>query len=101
MVRWGAISGEICTLLMLYSATLLAPIPFGFTRVSMIVLCASASAFFAYVASSRSRRAQQAKRQPFKEIIFKPPFMMWVVVIAIIMMQLANSLQTVYLETNK
>jgi hypothetical protein len=95
--KLGSIVGEVCTLWMLYSAALLAPIPFGFARIGGILLAGSASFAFAYFATSRSGSSVEAKRISFKGAFSRPPFIVWFIVVAIIMLQLANALYMVHL----
>ncbi|WP_188757836.1 hypothetical protein [Edaphobacter acidisoli] len=101
LVKWGAFLCEICMLPMLYSATLLAPIPFGFVRSSGIVFAAAASFAFAYLASSRFGRSAEANRLSFKQIILKPPFVIWILAVAVITLQLMSALLMVYLSSRK
>jgi len=82
---------------MLYSATLLAPIPFGFERIGIIAFLATASCACAYLASSRFKQLPRTERLPFKQILIKPPFIVWITVVVIISVQLANGLYIDYL----
>lgn len=86
---------------MLYSATLLAPVPFGFARISVIIVIAAASFALAYSSSSRFKSPAEAKPLRFKQVIARPPFVIWIVVVVIISFQLANGLIMVYLANRK
>jgi hypothetical protein len=101
LVKWGAFLGELFILLMLYSATLLAPIPFGFLRVTNILLFASASCALAYFASSRQEGYVKIKRLSFKQVVSKLPFVVWIAVVAVIMLQLAGGLLMAYLANRR
>jgi len=101
LVKWGAFLCEICMLPMLYSATLLAPVPFGFVRITSIVLVAAASYAFAYLASSHFKSPAETRHLSFKQVIAKPPFLIWITVVVIITLQLASGLLMVYLENQK
>ncbi len=96
LVKWGAFVVELCLLLMLYSATLLAPIPFGFIRIGTALVLAIASCGLAYFVSSRLERPAEMKHYSFTQAIFKPPFVVWIVVVSIILLQLANGLLMTY-----
>ena len=95
--KLGLIVGEGCTLWMLYSATLLAPIPFGVARIGGIVLAGSASFAFAYFATSRTGGSGEVKRLSLKHAFSRPPFIVWFIVVTIIILQLANGLYMVHL----
>jgi len=69
LIRWGAFLAEICFLLMFYSASLLAPIPFGFMRIGCILFSAAGAYTFAYFASSPSNSSAKARRLSFKHLI--------------------------------
>jgi hypothetical protein len=97
LAKLGSIVGEGCTLWMLYSATLLAPIPFGVARIGGIVLAGSASFAFAYFATSRSGSSGEDKHLSLKRAFSRPPFIVWFVVVTIITLQLANGLYMVHL----
>lgn len=101
MVKIGCFLGELCTLPMLYSATLLAPVPFDALRISMIGLLAAVSCAFAYFSSCRFKDAADVRRLRLTQIIAKPPFVVWIVAVVIILFQLANSLIMVYLASRK
>ena len=101
LFKWGAFLCELLTLLMLYSATLLAPIPFGFARIGTILLCAVASYAFAYFASSHLEGPEEDKHLSFKRVVFKPPLIIWILVVVIIMLQLASGLMMVYWANKK
>jgi hypothetical protein len=88
-------------LLMLYSATLLAPIPFGLVRIGCILFTAAASCALAYFTSSRLESSLESKHLSLSQVIVKPPFIVWGVVVVIIFLQLANGLLTVYWTTKK
>ena len=96
LIKWGTFLVELCLLLMLYSATLLAPIPFGFIRIGTALVLAIASCGLAYFASSRLERPAEMKHYSFTQVIFKPPFVVWIVVVTIILLQLANGLLIAY-----
>jgi hypothetical protein len=76
---------------MLYSATLLAPVPFGFARISVIVLIAAASFALAYESSSRFKSPAETTPLRFKQVIAKPPFVIWIVAVVVIAYQLGNA----------
>ncbi len=97
LAKWGAFLCEILLFPSLYSATLLAPIAWGFARIGSIIFVAAASCAFAYMASSRFKSPLETKRLSFKQVIAKPPFVVWITVVAIITLQLANGLYMVYL----
>jgi hypothetical protein len=101
LFKWGAFLCELLTLPMLYSATLFAPVPFGLARVGSIVLSAAASLAFAYFASSHLEGPEEDKHLSFKRVIFKPPLIIWILVVVIIMLQLASGLMMVYLANKK
>ncbi len=99
LVRWGAFLLELCFLLMLFSATLLAPVPFGFARIGSIVLFAAVSFASAYFASFRLEVLRNFKGVSFKQVITKPPMVVWAIVVAIIFCLLASGLLTSYLSS--
>jgi hypothetical protein len=86
---------------MLYSATLLAPIPFGFARISIILVLAFGSYACAYIASSQFGNTAEANRFSFKRVMTRPPFLIWIVAFVIITVQLASGLTMVYLAHQK
>ena len=100
-VKWGAFLGELCVLLMLYSATLLAPVPFGLARIGSVLLFAGASCSLAYFASSRIDVAAETKHLSFKQVFFKFPFIVWMFAVVIILLQLASALLMVYLTNSR
>lgn len=101
LLKWGALFGELCLLLMLYSATLLAPIPFGFTRIGVALFLFASSGWLAYFASSRMERPAELRHLPFKQVFLKPPFVVWIVVVVIILLQLADGLLTSHLASRR
>jgi magnesium-transporting ATPase (P-type) len=86
---------------MLYSATLLAPVPFDALRISVIGLLAAVSCALAYFSSSLFRNPADTKRLRLIQIIAKPPFVVWIVAVVIISFQLANGLYMLYLVNRK
>ena len=101
LVKWGALLCEICMLPMLYSATLLAPVPFGFARISVIVLIAVASFALAYASSSRFKSSAETKPLRLRQAIAKPPFIIWIVAVVVIAFQLGNALLMISLANQK
>jgi len=77
---------------MLYSATLLAPVPWGLIRISCILFTAAASCALAYLASSHFKNPAETKHLLFKQLIAKPPFIIWIIAVVIIALQLASGL---------
>lgn len=100
-IKWGALLCEICMLPMLYSATLLAPIPFGFARISVIMVVAAASFALAYLSSTRFKSPAETEPLRFKQIIVKPPLVVWSVVALVIAFQLVNGLLMLSLANKK
>jgi hypothetical protein len=90
--RWGAFLGEICVLPMLYSAVLLDPFPYDWSRISAVALTAVVSCMLAYLSSSQFRNPGEINRLRLTQILAKPPFVVWITIIAIIALQLANRL---------
>jgi uncharacterized membrane-anchored protein len=86
---------------MLYSAALLAPIPFGLVRIGVIVVVAAASFALAYVSGSRFKNSKETKSLRFKQVIVKPPFIVWLAVVAIITFQFASDSLMIYLANKK
>lgn len=101
LVKWGALLCEICILPMLYSATLLAPVPFGLARISIIVVIVGASFTLAYASSSRFKSPAETTTLRFKQVIAKPPFLIWIVVVVVIAFQLGNVLLMLSLANKK
>jgi hypothetical protein len=101
LVKWGALICEICMLPMFYSATLLAPIPFGFARISVIVVIAVASFALAYASSSRFKNPAETEPLRFRQVIVKPPFVLWIIVVVVIAFQLGNGLLMLSLANKK
>lgn len=97
----GALIGELVTLLELYVQTLLAPGSFNAFAIFIIALCGIVSCAFAYLSSSLFRNATNTKRLRLIQIIAKPPFVIWIIVVVIILVQLANGLFMVYLSNKK
>jgi len=92
-VKVGAFLGELVTLLELYVQTLLAPGPFNTEAITTIGLLATVSCAFAYLSSSLFRyQAADTKPLRLRQVIAKPPFVVWIVVVVIISVQLANGL---------
>jgi len=100
-IKWGALLGEICMLPMLYSAALLAPVPFGFARISEIVVIAVASFALAYASSSKFKNPAETEPLRFKRVIAKPPFVIWIVAVVVIVFQLGNALLRLSLANQK
>lgn len=96
LIKVGAFLFEICMLLMLYSAALLAPVPFGFIRIGCVLFAAVASCALAYIASFGSEVLARAKRLSLKEIAPKPAFIIWMIVVIVIILQLVIGLVRVY-----
>jgi hypothetical protein len=86
---------------MLYSATLLAPVPFGFVRIGSIIFFAAASCTFAYLASTGFKSPTETRSPSLKQVILKPPFVIWIIAVVIISLQLAEGLLMVYLANKK
>lgn len=101
LVKWGAFLVELCLLLMLYTATLLAPIEFGFIRIGIALVLLIASCGLAYLASFRLDRPAEINHYSFKQVIVKPPFVVWIVVVSIILLELANGLVMTYLANKR
>lgn len=101
LLTLGMVLCELCLLLMLYSATLLAPVPFGFVRIGCILMLAAASCAFAYFAGSRLASSVETEQVRLKRVLSKPPFIIWVIVAVVIVVQLANGLFMVYLANRK
>lgn len=97
----GALLGEFVTLLELYVQTLLAPGPFNTAAIAVIALFGTGSCAFAYFSSSLFKDPADTNRLRLIQIIAKPPFVVWIVVVAIILLQLANGLIMVYLVHGK
>jgi len=99
-MKWGGLLGELCTLPMFYSATLLDPFPFDWARISAVGLTGGVSCAFAYLSSSRFRGSTDTKRLRLIQIIAKPPFVVWITVFGIIALQLTSGLAMLY-QANK
>ena len=97
----GALLGEFVTLLELYVQILLAPGPFNAVAIAIIGLFGAVSCAFAYFSSSLFRDPADTKRLRLIQVMAKPPFVIWIVVVVIILLQLANSLIMVYLANKK
>ena len=100
-IKWGGFLCEICTLPMLYSATLLDPFPFDAARISAIGLTAAVSCACAYFSSSRFKDSADTKSLGPIKIISKPPFVVWLTVVVIIALQLTNGLVMMYLVNKR
>jgi hypothetical protein len=101
LVKLGIWLGELCLLLMLYSATLLAPIPFGFTRVGIALFLLASSGGLAYFASSHVEHPAEGQNPSFMQVISKAPFVVWIVVVTIILLQLGDGLLTAHLASKR
>lgn len=100
-MKVGAFVGELFTLLELYVLILLAPGPVNAVAISMIGLLGTVSCALAYFSSSLFGVSADMKRLRPIQIIAKPPFVVWIVVVVIISFQLANGLFMVYLANKK
>lgn len=77
---------------MLYSATLLDPLPFDSLRFSAIGLTAVASCALAYLSSAQFKSDAEIDGLRLRQIIAKPPFVVWITVVVIIALHLASGL---------
>ena len=100
-VKWGSFLGELCALLMLYSAVLLMPGSFNWVAITMIGFIASVSCAFAYFSSSRFKDPANIKRLRLRQVICKPPFVVWFTVVGVILLQLGDGLYMLYLVNKK
>ena len=100
-VKVGAFVCELVTLLELYVLILLAPGPFNAMAIFMIGLFGTVSCALAYFSSSLFRNPAEMKRLRLLQIIAKPPFVVWIIVVVIISFQLANGLIMVYMANRK
>jgi hypothetical protein len=100
-MKVGAFLGELITLFELYSQTLLVPGPFNAVAFAIIGLFGIVSCALAYLSSSLFRDPTDMRRLRLIQIIAKPPFVVWIVVVVIISFQLANSLIMIYLANRK
>jgi len=101
VMKIGTLLVELFFLLELYSLTLLVPGTFNAVAFSIIGFFAIASCALAYLSSSLFRNTEDTKRLRLTQIIAKPPFVVWIVVVVIISFQLANGLYTLYLVNRK
>ena len=101
LLRLGIWLGEICLLLMLYSATLLAPIPFGFVRIGVAIFLLASSGGLAYFASARLGRPAGEGAPSLLQVISKPAAVVWIAVVVIILLQLGDGLLTAHLASKR
>jgi len=97
----GAFLGELVFLLEFYVLTLLAPGPFNAVAIAMIGFFGIISCALAYFSSSLLRDPADTKRLRPIQIVAKPPFIVWIVVVVITSLQLANGLIMVHLASRK
>ena len=97
----GALLAELFTLLELYVQTLLIPGPFNAKAITIIGFFSIASFAFAYYSSSLFRNPEGTKRLRIIQLIVKPPFVVWIVIVAIILLQLVNGLIMIHIANGK
>lgn len=90
LIKWGGLLCELCILPMLYSAVLLDPFPYDLSRIAAVALTAAVSCAFAYLSSSHFKPQSDRHRLPLKSVIRKPPFIIWMAVVLIIVLQLTT-----------
>jgi hypothetical protein len=100
-IKWGTFLVELAALLELYVLVLLAPGSFNAVAITMVGLFGVVSLGSAYVSSSLFRNRVHTQRLRLTQIIIKPPFVVWIVAVVIILFQLANSLIMVHLANRK
>ena len=100
-MKVGAFLGELFMLLELYVLILLAPGPFNAVAIFMVGLFGTLSCALAYFSSSLFRNPAEMKRLRLIQIMAKPPFVVWIVVVVIISFQLGDSLIMIYLANGK
>jgi hypothetical protein len=100
-MKVGAFLGELFALLELYVQTLLVPGHFNAVAFSIIGLFGTVSFALAYFSSSLFRNPADMKRLRLIQIIAKPPFIVWITVVVIILLQLADGLIMLYLANRK
>jgi hypothetical protein len=100
-MKVGAFLGELFTLLELYVLILLAPGPFNRVAITMTGLFGTVSCGLAYFSSSLFRDPADTKRLRPVQIMVKPPFVVWIVTVVIILFQLANGLIMIRLANRK
>lgn len=86
---------------MLYSAVLLDPFPYDWSRIGAVASTVVFSGVFAYLSSSRFKIPGDIKRLRLIQILAKPPFVVWITIVVIIMLQLINRLAILYLANKK
>jgi hypothetical protein len=101
LIKWVGFLCELCILPMLYSAALLAPVPFNTLRIGIIGSLALVTCALAYYSGSRFKPPTDKKRLRLTQIMVKPPFVVWITAVAIIMAQLMDGLYMLYLVNKK
>jgi hypothetical protein len=81
---------------MFYSATLLDPFPFDWARISAIALTGAVSFGLAYLSGARFKEPWDTDRLRFRQIILKPPLIIWVIFVLVMCAQVATVLDTLH-----
>ena len=74
---WSAFLLEIPVLIMLFSAALLVPIPFGWARTSCIIATLAVSFALAYSSSLQYAKRNARTKPRLRNLLLKPPFIVW------------------------
>jgi len=96
-----AFLGELIVLAMFYSATLLDPLPFDWVRVSMILLTGIVSCVLAYTSSARFLGGTERNAIKWKQVLLKPPFLVWFVAVAFTAIQFSSAALMWFLATRR
>jgi len=100
-IKLGVILAELCTSAMFYSATLLDPLPFDWVRITSILSTGLISFALAYLASAHFQDTPKASHLTPKQMLLKPPFLIWIAVVVVTTVQLASGLMMGYLANHR
>jgi hypothetical protein len=100
-IRFVAFVCELVVLGMFYSATMLDPFPFDWSRVTAILLTGIVSAVLAYISAAGFNRRVKHESRTWKRLVLRPPLLVWVAAVGFTAIQFLWALQMWYLATRR